>query len=103
VCDLISDTILDALLAEDAEARVAVETVATTGLVHLVGEVTTTTYVPMEKLVRQTIKDIGYVSSDIGFDGDSCGVSLSIGEQARDIAPGADVSYESRAAANRDR
>ena len=96
VCDLISDTILDALLREDPRARVAVETVATTGLVHLVGEVTTTTYVPMEKLVRETIKEIGYVSSDIGFDGDSCGVSVSIGEQSPDIAQGVDSSFESR-------
>ncbi len=96
VCDLISDTILDALLTDDPAARVAVETVATTGLVHLVGEVTTSGYVPMEKIVRDTIKEIGYVSSDIGFDGDSCGVSLSIGEQSPDIAQGVDVSFESR-------
>ncbi len=102
VCDLISDTILDALLREDPQARVAVETVATTGLVHLVGEVTTTTYVPMAKIVRETIKDIGYVSSDIGFDGDSCGVSLSIGEQSRDIAQGVDSSFEERTGGDED-
>ena len=102
VCDLISDTILDALLREDPQARVAVETVATTGLVQLVGEVTTTTYVPMAKIVRETIKDIGYVSSDIGFDGDSCGVSLSIGEQSRDIAQGVDSSFEERTGGDED-
>lgn len=102
VCDLISDTILDALLREDPQARVAVETVATTGLVQLVGEVTTTTYVPMAKIVRETIKEIGYVSSDIGFDGDSCGVSLSIGEQSRDIAQGVDTSFEKRAGGDAD-
>lgn len=96
VCDLISDSILDALIADDPGARVAVETVATTGLVHLVGEVTTSGYVPMEKIVRDTIKQIGYVSSEIGFDGDSCGVSLSIGEQSPDIAQGVDSSFESR-------
>src|SRR5699024_5620704 len=101
-CDLISDTILDALLREDPQARVAVETVATTGLVQLVGEVTTTTYVPMAKIVRETIKDIGYVSSDIGFDGDSCGVSLSIGEQSRDIAQGVDSSFEERTGGDED-
>lgn len=102
VCDLISDTILDALLEEDPESRVAVETVATTGLVHLVGEVTTNAYVPMAEIVRKTIKGIGYVSSDIGFDGDSCGVSLSIGEQSSDIAQGVDVSLETRAAGDDD-
>lgn len=102
VCDLISDTILDALLRKDPNSRVAVETVATTGLVHLVGEVTTQAYVPMEQIVRQTIKDIGYVSSQIGFDGDSCGVSLSIGEQSPDIAAGVEASYESRMDSQRD-
>lgn len=102
VCDLISDTILDALLTKDRKARVAVETMATTGLVHLAGEVTTETYVPMDKIVRDTIKEIGYVSSDIGFDGDSCGVSLSIGEQSREIADGVDASYESRSGGAQD-
>lgn len=97
VCDLISDTILDALLAQDPASRVAVETVATTGLVHLVGEVTTSAYVPMAEIVRDTIKGIGYTSSEIGFDGDSCGVSLSIGEQSPDIAQGVDASLEARA------
>lgn len=102
VCDLISDSILDALLHKDPDARVAVETVATTGLVHLVGEVTTRAYVAMEQIVRQTIKDIGYVSSQIGFDGDSCGVSLSIGEQSKDIAAGVEASYETRELENQD-
>ncbi|MDP5128898.1 MAG: methionine adenosyltransferase, partial [Pontimonas sp.] len=97
ICDQISDTILDAMLEQDPDARVAVETLITTGLVHVVGEVTTSGYVEIPQLVRQKILDIGYNSSEIGFDGNSCGVSLSIGAQSPDIAGGVDVALESRA------
>ncbi|MGW0465898.1 methionine adenosyltransferase [Streptomyces sp. NPDC003027] len=96
IADRISDTILDALLAEDPSSRVAVETLLTTGLVHIAGEVTTTAYAPMAKLVREAILDIGYDSSAKGFDGASCGVSVSIGAQSPDIAQGVDTAYENR-------
>ncbi|WP_329117783.1 methionine adenosyltransferase [Streptomyces sp. NBC_01353] len=96
IADRISDTILDALLADDPGARVAVETLLTTGLVHIAGEVTTTAYAPIAKLVREAILDIGYDSSAKGFDGASCGVSVSIGAQSPDIAQGVDTAYESR-------
>ena len=97
IADQISDTILDALLAQDSASRVAVETMVTTGLVHIAGEVTTSAYVEIPKLVRQTILDIGYDSSKKGFDGESCGVSVSIGAQSPDIAQGVDRAYETRA------
>ena len=96
ICDQISDTILDAMLQQDPNSRVAVETMVTTGLVHVAGEVTTSGYVEIPKLVREKIREIGYTSSDIGFDGDSCGVSISIGQQSPDIAQGVDVGLESR-------
>ncbi len=96
ICDQISDSILDALLAEDRDARVAVETLVTTGLVHVAGEVTTAAYVDIPGIVRQRITDIGYDSSDVWFDGRSCGVSISIGGQSPDIAQGVDDAYESR-------
>ena len=97
ICDQISDTILDAMLQQDPDARVALETLVTTGLVHIAGEVTTSSYVEIPQLVRQKILDIGYTSSDIGFDGNSCGVSVSIGAQSPDIAGGVDDALESRA------
>ena len=97
ICDQISDTILDAMLEQDPDARVALETLVTTGLVHIAGEVTTSSYVEIPQLVRQKIVDIGYTSSDIGFDGNSCGVSVSIGAQSPDIAGGVDDALESRA------
>lgn len=96
VCDQISDTILDAILASDPAARVAVETMVTTGLVHVAGEITTDTYVEIPKLVRDRVNAIGYTSSDIGFDGNSCGISVSIGEQSPDIAQGVDSGFEVR-------
>jgi S-adenosylmethionine synthetase len=96
ICDQISDTILDAMLAQDINSRVAVETMVTTGLVHVAGEVTTEGYVEIPKLIREKIRDIGYTSSDIGFDGDSCGVSISIGQQSPDIAQGVDTGLEKR-------
>jgi S-adenosylmethionine synthetase len=86
ICDQISDSILDNLLAQDKGSRVAVETLVTTGLVHVAGEVTTEGYAEIPDIVRTVVKDIGYTSSDIGFDGDSCGVSVSIGQQSPDIA-----------------
>jgi len=97
ICDQISDTILDAMLTQDPDARVAVETLVTTGLVHVVGEVTTSGYVEIPQLVRQKISEIGYNSADIGFDGTTCGVSVSIGAQSPDIAGGVDSALESRA------
>ena len=96
ICDQISDTILDAMLQQDPHSRVAVETMVTTGLVHVAGEVTTAGYVEIPALVRQKIQDIGYTSSDIGFDGKSCGVSVSIGAQSPDIAQGVDDGFENR-------
>ena len=97
VCDQISDAFLDAILEQDPEARVAVETMVTTGLVHVVGEVTTSAYVEIPAVVRQVLQHIGYTSSEIGFDAASCGVSVSIGQQSPDIAAGVDTSYEARA------
>ncbi|KRE57755.1 methionine adenosyltransferase [Phycicoccus sp. Soil748] len=96
ICDQISDSILDAMLEQDASSRVAVETLVTTGLVHVAGEVDTRSYVPIPKIVRDTIKGIGYDSSEKGFDGASCGVSISIGEQSPDIAQGVDTAHENR-------
>ena len=96
VCDQISDSILDALLEQDPTSRVAVETLVTTGLVHVAGEVTTEAYVEIPQIVRQVVKQIGYTSSAIGFDGDSCGVSVSIGQQSPDIAQGVDKALEQR-------
>ena len=96
VCDQISDAILDAMLEQDPYARVAVETMVTTGLVHVAGEVTTSAYVEIPQVVRQVIRGIGYTSSRIGFDGDSCGISVSIGQQSPDIAQGVDKAVEAR-------
>ncbi|BBC93681.1 methionine adenosyltransferase [Streptomyces rochei] len=96
IADQISDTVLDALLKEDPASRVAVETLVTTGLVHVAGEVTTTAYAPIAALVRDRILQIGYDSSLKGFDGASCGISVSIGAQSPDIAQGVDTAYESR-------
>ena len=97
ICDQISDAILDAMLADDPRSRVAVETMVTTGLVHIAGEVTTNSYVPIAQLVRDTITRVGYDSSLKGFDGRSCGVSISIGAQSSDIAQGVDSAHEHRA------
>jgi len=96
ICDQISDAILDAMLEQDPAARVAVETMVTTGLVHVAGEVSTTAYVEIPQVVRQVVRGIGYTSSKIGFDGDSCGVSVSIGQQSPDIAQGVDKAWEIR-------
>ncbi|MEU5382375.1 MULTISPECIES: methionine adenosyltransferase [Kitasatospora] len=96
IADQISDTILDALLKDDPTSRVAVETLITTGLVHIAGEVTTKAYAPIAQLVREKILEIGYDSSKKGFDGASCGVSVSIGSQSPDIAQGVDTAHEHR-------
>lgn len=96
ICDQISDAILDAMLEQHAGSRVAVETMVTTGLVHVAGEVTTEAYVDIPGIVRQAVLDIGYDSSNKGFDGNSCGVEVSIGAQSPDIAQGVDTAYESR-------
>lgn len=102
IADQISDAILDSLLAQDAKSRVAVETLITTGQVHVAGEVTTTGYADVMNIVRDTVLAIGYDSSDKGFDGNSCGVSLSIGQQSPDIAQGVNTAHESRVAASID-
>ena len=99
ICDQISDSILDALLDQDPRSRVAVETMVTTGLVHVAGEVTTEAYVEIPRIVRDRILGIGYDSSTKGFDGASCGVSVSIGQQSPDIAQGVDTAFESRSGA----
>jgi S-adenosylmethionine synthetase len=96
ICDQISDSILDALLTEDIHSRVAVETLVTTGLVHVAGEVTTSGYVDIPGIVRKRITDIGYDSSEVWFDGRSCGVEISIGSQSPDIAQGVDSAQEAR-------
>jgi S-adenosylmethionine synthetase len=94
VADQISDAVLDAILAEDPMGRVACESFVITGQVHIAGEITTNTYVDIPKLVRATIADIGYTNSHVGFDADTCGVSVSVDEQSADIALGVDESYE---------
>ncbi|HVE97628.1 MAG TPA: methionine adenosyltransferase [Mycobacteriales bacterium] len=96
IADQISDAILDALLRDDPKSRVAVETLITTGQVHIAGEVTTEAYADIPRIVRDVILGIGYDSSKKGFDGASCGVSVSIGSQSPDIAQGVDAAYEAR-------
>ncbi|MCU1632295.1 MAG: methionine adenosyltransferase [Micrococcaceae bacterium] len=96
ICDQISDAILDGLLEQDPDSRVAVETLVTTGLVHVAGEVTTEAYVEIPEIVRKTILGIGYDSSANGFDGARCGVSVSIGQQSAEIASGVFTSLETR-------
>jgi S-adenosylmethionine synthetase len=96
IADQISDAILDAMIKEDPTSRVAVETLITTGQVHVAGEVRTETYVDIASIVREKVLDIGYDSSRKGFDGDSCGVSVSLGSQSADIAQGVDDAYEHR-------
>ena len=102
MADQISDAILDSLLAQDARSRVAVETLITTGQVHVAGEVTTDGYADVMLIVRDTVLNIGYDSSDKGFDGNSCGVSLSIGQQSSDIAQGVDSAFEKRISSSAD-
>ncbi|MFM1651256.1 methionine adenosyltransferase [Brevibacillus sp. B_LB10_24] len=96
ICDQISDSVLDAILAKDPNARVACETSVTTGLVLVAGEITTNTYVDIQRLVRDTIREIGYDRAKFGFDADTCGVITAIGEQSADIALGVDQALEAR-------
>ena len=102
IADQISDAILDSLLSQDPKSRVAVETLITTGQVHVAGEVTTDGYADVMNIVRDTVLEIGYDSSDKGFDGNSCGVSISIGQQSQDIAQGVNDAFESRVSSSVD-
>lgn len=102
ICDQISDAVLDELLRQDPTSKVAVETLVTTGLVHVAGEVTSSAYADVANIVRDTITGIGYDSSDKGFDGHSCGVSVSIGAQSSDISAGITTSYERRSGTSDD-
>jgi S-adenosylmethionine synthetase len=102
IADQISDAILDSLLSQDLKSRVAVETLIITGQVHVAGEVTTNGYADVMNIVRETVLGIGYDSSDKGFDGNSCGVSISIGQQSQDIAQGVDDAFESRVSSSSD-
>jgi S-adenosylmethionine synthetase len=102
IADQISDAILDSLLSQDIKSRVAVETLITTGQVHVAGEVTTNGYADVMGIVRDTVIGIGYDSSVKGFDGNSCGVSISIGQQSQDIAQGVDDAYENRVSSSVD-
>ena len=96
MCDQISDAILDAIIAEDPMARVACETATTTGLVVVLGEITTDTYIDFQSIVRETVRDIGYTRSDYGFDYETCGTLVSVKEQSPDIAQGVDSALEVR-------
>lgn len=102
IADQISDAILDSLLSQDTKSRVAVETLITTGQVHVAGEVTTNGYADVMNIVRDTVLEIGYDSSEKGFDGNSCGVSISIGQQSQDIAQGVNDALESRVSSSVD-
>jgi S-adenosylmethionine synthetase len=102
MADQISDAILDSLLSQDSKSRVAVETLITTGQVHVAGEVTTNGYADVMNIVRDTVLEIGYNSSEKGFDGNSCGVSISIGQQSQDIAQGVNDAFESRVSSSAD-
>ena len=97
VCDQISDAVLDAIFEKDPNGRVACETCASTGLIHIMGEITTNCYVDIPKIARQVVLDIGYNSSECGFDGNTCAVITNIDEQSGDIALGVDKSYEAKA------
>ena len=96
ICDQISDAVLDAILAQDPQGRVACETTACTGLLHIMGEITTTSYVDIDKIAREVVRDIGYDRGKYGFDCDTCGVITSIDEQSPDIAMGVNKSLESK-------
>ena len=98
ICDQISDAVLDAILAEDPMGRVACETTASTGLIHIMGEISTSCYVDIPKIAREVVRDIGYDRAKYGFDCDTCGIIMNIDEQAGDIALGVDRSMEEKAA-----
>ena len=97
ICDQISDAVLDAIFEQDPNGRVACETCASTGLIHIMGEITTSCYVDIPKIARQVVLDIGYDRSQYGFDGNTCAVITNIDEQSGDIALGVDKSYEAKA------
>ena len=96
MCDQISDAILDALMEQDPMSRVACETCTTTGMVLVMGEITTQAYVDIQKIVRDTVRDIGYTRGKFGFDADTCGVIVAIDEQSEDIALGVDKALEAK-------
>ena len=96
ICDQISDAVLDAILAKDPNGRVACETTASTGLVHIMGEITTSCYVDIPKIAREVIRDIGYDRAKYGFDCDTCGVIVALDEQSKDIALGVDTALEKK-------
>ena len=96
MCDQISDAILDAILRDDPDARVACETATTTGLVLVLGEITTDTYIDFQSVVRDTVRDIGYTRADYGFDYQTCGTLVSVKGQSPDIAQGVDAALEGR-------
>src|SRR5256886_17375844 len=96
IADQISDSVLDAVLTDDPQGRVACETLITTGLVVVAGEITTSTYVDIPRLVRERVREIGYTRAKFGFDADTCGVVVAIDEQSPDIAQGVDTSFEVR-------
>lgn len=96
MCDAISDAVLDELLKQDPMSRVACETVTTTGLVMVMGEITSNAYVDIQKVVRDTIREIGYTNAEYGFDADTCGVLTAIDEQSADIAMGVDKALEAK-------
>ena len=96
ICDQISDAVLDAILAKDPNGRVACETTASTGLVHIMGEISTSCYVDIAKIAREVIRDIGYDRAKYGFDCDTCGIISNIDEQSSDIALGVDKSLEAK-------
>ena len=100
VCDLISDAVLDAILAEDPAARVACETAVTTGLIMIMGEITTNCYVEIPKIAREVVKEIGYTRAKYGFDGDTCSVLTAIDEQSPDIALGVNQALEIKTGSN---
>jgi S-adenosylmethionine synthetase len=102
LADQISDAVLDAILKDDPQGRVACETFAITGQIHIAGEISTTTYVDIPRIVRDTIKEVGYDHSSVGFDHETCGVSVSVDEQSPDIAMGVDNSYEVKATGDHD-
>lgn len=102
ICDQISDAVLDAILATDPMARVACEAATTTGLIIVIGEITTSAYVDIETVVRQTLADIGYTSAEYGFDAQTCGVIVSVHEQSPDIKAGVDTALEARGEAQRE-
>ena len=93
MCDQISDAILDAIIAKDTHARVACETATTTGLVFVLGEITTSTYIEFQDVVRETVRQIGYTNADYGFDHNTCGTFVSVKQQSRDIAQGVDQAH----------